>query len=549
MSFLVDIFGYLSILLHGSVLVTQSMALGGTIFLLCLARPLRNIVPASERLIPRTAALAGWSAAALAASETMNVVLQVAVIAATVSLPVSNVLSANFAVAGMVKVAAALLMAWLLLRRERTSGAILVGLGVVVLLAAVATTHAAARLTGNAVLLLAEGLHQLGAAIWIGGIPCFILALSRAVTTSDWREIGSRFSRISMVGVVCLLLSGLTMALFYIGSWQGLYGTAYGVMVMAKVGMFLMLIALGFGNLLVTERLRSSRDAPVLRLRRFAEVEIGIGITVLFTAASLTSVPPAIDLVQDRVSWQEIVARDLSPRLPTLRSPDYDKLGIPALQAQFDREAAVRRSKPMPAFIEGAGDLPPRNAEDIAWSEYNHHWAGIFVMAIGLMAGLNALGLRWCRHWPLLFLGLAAFLFLRSDPEVWPLGSIGFFSSLRDVEVVQHRLFVVLLAAFGWFEWRVRTGRDHRPGAALVFPILTAVGSALLLTHSHQIANVKDQLLIEITHTPLALTGIVAAWSRWLELRLSGRVARNAGFVWPVCFLIIGLLLFFYREA
>ena len=549
MSFLVDIFGYVSILLHGLVLVAQSMALGGILFLLCLARPLVGIVPADERMIPRTSRLAGWSAATLAIAEATNVTLQTAVIVATVSLPTSNVLSANFAVAGMVKIAAAILMAWLLLRRERTPAAILLALGLVELLAAVATTHAAARMSDNAVLLLAEGLHQLGAAIWIGGIPFFILALARAVSSNDWRSIGTRFSRMAMVGVTCLLASGITMSLFYIGSWAGLYGTAYGVMVVAKVGMLLMLLALGFGNFLVTERLRSFADAPILRLRRFAEVEIGIGITVLFTAASLTSVPPAIDLTQDRASWQEIVARDFSPRLPTLRSPDYDKLGIPALQAQFDREAAARRSRPLPAFIEGNGDLPPRNAEDIAWSEYNHHWAGIFVLLIGLFAGLNALGLRWARHWPLLFFGLAGFLLLRSDPEVWPLGDIGFLTSLRDVEVVQHRLFVVLLAAFGWFEWRVRTGRDRRPWAALVFPILTAVGSALLLTHSHQIANVKDQLLIEITHTPLALAGVTAAWARWLELRLSGRVSRVAGYVWPVSFFFIGLLLFFYREA
>jgi putative copper resistance protein D len=56
-------------------------------------------------------------------------------------------------------------------------------------------------------------------------------------------------------------------------------------------------------------------------------------------------------------------------------------------------------------------------------------------------------------------------------------------------------------------------------------------------------------MLIEFTHTPLALAGIVAGWSRWLELRLPGRVASVAGWVWPVCFVFIGLLLFFYREA
>jgi putative copper resistance protein D len=43
-----------------------------------------------------------------------------------------------------------------------------------------------------------------------------------------------------------------------------------------------------------------------------------------------------------------------------------------------------------------------------------------------------------------------------------------------------------------------------------VFPLMVAAGAALLLTHSHAIASVKDQLLIEITHTPLALAGAAA---------------------------------------
>jgi len=41
----------------------------------------------------------------------------------------------------------------------------------------------------------------------------------------------------------------------------------------------------------------------------------------------------------------------------------------------------------------------------------------------------------------------------------------------------------------------------------------------------------------------------VAGWSRWLELRLKGRVSAVAGWVWPSCFVVIGLLLVFYREA
>ncbi|MGI3776599.1 MAG: copper resistance D family protein, partial [Janthinobacterium lividum] len=359
-----------------------------------------------------------------------------------------------------------------------------------------------------------------------------------------------RFSHVSLAGVGAILLSGITMAVFYIGSWSGLYGTAYGVMVCTKVAMFLMLLGLGFANSRVTARLaRGGGAAAVPRMKRFAEVEIGIGITIFFTAASLTSVPPAIDLAQDRVTFAEIVERN-TPQWPVLRSPGHDRLAIPALQHRLDAEAAAKSAEPLPAFIEGGGDLPPRNADDILWSEYNHHWSGLFVLALGLLALVHQAGARWARHWPLVFLGLGGFLLVRSDPEVWPMGDIGWFDAFRDVEVVQHRLFVVVIVVFALFEWAVRTGRLRSHGAALVFPLMCATGSALLFTHSHAIANVKDQLLIELTHTPIALGGIVAGWSRWLQLRLPpGRTTRIAGWVWPICFILIGVALLLYREA
>ena len=55
----------------------------------------------------------------------------------------------------------------------------LLAAGIVELVAATLTTHAAARLSDSALLLAVELLHQLGAAIWIGGIPCFVMALAR----------------------------------------------------------------------------------------------------------------------------------------------------------------------------------------------------------------------------------------------------------------------------------------------------------------------------------------------------------------------------------
>ena len=550
MTLLVDLFGYLAIIIHGVVISAQSMAVGGVVFLVFLAQPRAWMLgPAGPAVLRDAVRLTLWGAVGLAAAEAARIALDGAVLTATLDLGLAKVLTADFALAGEVKIAAALLLAALLgMFGGRVPAAVLIGLAVVMLAAAAATTHAAARLEDREILLAVTTLHLLGAAIWIGGIPSFVAALARVRERAGWRVVGERFSRLSMIGVGCILVSGAVMSWFYIGDLKGFYGTAYGVMVGAKVAMFLALLGLGFGNFLSVRHMSRDRTAPAGRLRGFAEAEIGIGFTVFFAAASLTSVPPAVDLTQDRVSLTEIVERN-TPHMPRLVSPDHDSLTLPALQAKLDAEAAAQAAKPAPAFVPGAGEIAPRNAEDIAWSEYNHHWSGLFVLAIGLLALLHRAGFGPAKHWPLVFLGLAAFLFVRSDPEVWPLGTIGFFESLRDVEVLQHRFFVVLIVVFGLFEWRVRAGGWQNRKAALVFPLVTAIGGAALLTHSHAIANVKEQLLVELSHTPLALAGIAAGWSRWLELRLEPPESRIAGWVWPACFVLVAAILLMYREA
>jgi putative copper resistance protein D len=549
MALLVDLFGYLSVVLHGCTIVAQSMALGGVLFLLLLVRPLAAQLAAAPLITRDTLRIAGWAAVALVLCEAATVAMQAAVLTDTVDLPLWRALTAQSALAGLTKIAAACVLAGLLLGTGRRAPARwLLAAAAVELAAATMTTHAVARLDHRAALLAVSALHQFGAAIWIGGIPCFLAALGRVNDGLSWRRIGARFSRMSMAGVACIIVSAYVLAQFYIAEWDAVYGTAYGVMVSAKAVMFAALLLLGLGNFLTVERLRRNPAMSVLRLRRFAEVEIGIGITIFFAAAGLTSAPPAVDLLHDRVSWQ-LVAERSAPAWPRLISPEHDTLALPALQAKLDAEAAGPAAPAARAFVPGSGNVPARNAADIAWSEFNHNWAGIFVLMVGLLALADRAGLACARHWPLLFLVMAAALFVRSDPEVWPIGPNGFWESLRDVEVLQHKLLVLFLALFGLFEWQVRLRGARRSWTPYVFPLVCAVGSAALLTHSHNIANVKDQLLIEITHTPLALFGLGAAWARWLELRLDAGGARIAGWAWPVCFVLVGLTLLDYREA
>src|SRR4030095_6007767 len=146
----------------------------------------------------------------------------------------------------------------------------------------------------------------------------------------------------------------------------------------AKVILFGVLLLLGGMNFRAVRRYCMS---PVLlkRLRCLAEAEGGIAFTVSLAAASLTSVPPAVDLQGDRLSPLEIRDR-MSPRLPRLKSPDATELSEPTLQTINNEKAA---GDPVPqSFIAGGTATHPNTPADIAWSEYNHHWSGLMVFAI-----------------------------------------------------------------------------------------------------------------------------------------------------------------------
>ena len=469
---------------------------------------------------------------------------------ATADLPLADVVGADFFLAGLVAIAAALLVFWIIRRPNLKAAWYVLIPGAIVIAASAMTSHAAARLEYRPALVAADFLHQAAAGVWIGGIPYFLICLH--LCRDDGRAFAAvcaRFSQICLLAVAVLTLAGIGMGLVYVDSIAAIYGTAYGVMLAAKVAFFAMLLGLGFMNNRITARLQRDPAAPAYRLKRFAEVEIGIGLTVFFVAASFTSQPPAADLRDQRVTFAEIVSR-MAPEIPTLSSPDLASLSLPQLQAKLDAEAARQAKPAAPAFVPGGGEPAPSNAADILWSEYNHHWSGLFVLAIGLLGiAEKSRHAHWARHWPLIFLALAAFLTIRSDPEVWPLGNIGLIESLKEADVLQHRIFVLLIIIFGLFEWGVRTGRIASRKAALVFPLMTAIGGALLMAHSHALANVRDELLVEVTHVPLAILGVVAGWARWLEIRLPPGERAAPGWTWCICFCLIGLLLLDYRES
>jgi putative copper resistance protein D len=547
MAQLLDLFGFLSVLLRAMTLVAQTLAVGGVVFALVVARPLRLAEDNSgQAALSSLRPLVVWSALGLAVVQIILISVNSAALMATAELSLGEVVGANFFRAGEVMIAASLGLALIAHFQLRRVWHWALALAVVIIGASVMTSHAASRLTDRAPLAIATGLHQAAAAVWIGGLPCLLLALSRCSDEDVRRTLTRRFSRLALACVSVLAAAGLTLSFFYIDAVDAVYGTAYGVMVSAKVLLFGTLLLLGALNFFTVRRLGVVPTSRLNRLRRLAEVEVGVGFTVILAAASLTSVPPAADLTVDRVSLTEIGVR-MAPRRPRLRSPGLEELQAPTRQTPQKGAAGA----PIPqSFVPGQTATYVNTPADIAWSEYNHHWAGLMVLVAGLLQLTWSAGrAKWARHWPLVFLALAAFIFVRADPENWPLGPNGFWASFGDPEVLQHRAYAALTVALGLFEWAVRTGRIHSERAALVFPLICALGGALLLTHSHSLGNVKEELLAELTHVPLALLGVTAGWARWLELRLPPADRRIPSFVRPVCFVLVGILLLLYREG
>src|SRR6266702_1526131 len=124
-------------------------------------------------------------------------------------------------------------------------------------------------------------------------------------------------------------------------------------------------------------------------LKRFGEAEIGIGVTVILAAASLTSLPPAADLTQDRVTGAEIYAR-MTPRPPRLSSPAKKDLPEEVYAAQ--KRAFEMGSLSTESFVPGHFCSRANAPAEKAWSEYNHHWAGIIVLSVGFSRFLRKPG-------------------------------------------------------------------------------------------------------------------------------------------------------------
>ena len=534
---------YLDSLIGGVDLTFYSIAIGGLIWGLFVLRPWDDETHYNTTLLEKTVNLIHFGSKALVITQLGKIGLKIWLMAVTLGKsPFPAFFNTVQFQAGMARALSAfalfLFIKYALKQNYRSKKHwIQAALTILPLIISAAwLVHGASRLEDRGLLMTLTVSHQIAAAAWVGGIfqllALWHLKKHNVVAVEVWPLLLKRFAIVGMAAVAGLVVTGTPLAWYYIRTFQGFIGAGYGNLLTVKI--IMMGLALGFAwlNRQAVEEYFSSRSLYALtaRVPYYIEAETLILLTILFTAASLASQPPAVDIPHLTATWEEVLNM-FHPRIPRWESPTHEAL----LAGEAGRVAIV-------------GQVPSEAAT--AWSDYNHNISGIFLTTMSLFAMLSYSSRfhRWARFWPVGFMALGIFLFFRSDAESWPLGPIGFWdSTFNNGEVLQHRIATLLVFVLGLMEVRARIKNDQ--GALpYVFPILAAFGGMMLLAHSHVGFEAKTAFLIQVGHTLMGVFSLILACGRWLELKLDSPGKNIAGFISVFALFQIGLILIFYRE-
>jgi putative copper resistance protein D len=207
------------------------------------------------------------------------------------------------------------------------------------------------------------------------------------------------------------------------------------------------------------------------------------------------------------------------------------------------------------AHARASDDAWEGSATGIAYSERNHHIAGLLVVIMGLAEFTHVFrfpSLRWARLLlpsALIFSGL--FLLIWSDHEAWPIGSLSFVETFLggDHEILQHKIYGILALMVGSVELFRRLGRIGHKAWASPLPLMAIVGGLMLFGHSHGFHPSAQKIAMH--HAIMGTMAITAGSSKLVSMwmRPSERSgSTNWEWVWVSLILLIGTQLLLYSE-
>ncbi len=191
----------------------------------------------------------------------------------------------------------------------------------------------------------------------------------------------------------------------------------------------------------------------------------------------------------------------------------------------------------------------------VAYSEFNHHLAGLFVLLIGfseMAQALRSLSLGWARMLlPTALLGTAAFLLIWSDHQAWPIGPLSFAETFfgNDQEILQHKTYGLLALTVGLIELYRRLDRLPHASWLIPLPLFAMIGGIMLFTHSHGAHPSAEKIAMH--HAVMGTLAISAGSSKlasaWRGMFLGWSRTRWET-IWAGLILLIGLQLLVYSE-
>jgi copper transport protein len=133
-------------------------------------------------------------------------------------------------------------------------------------------------------------VHVAAASLWIGGLVVLVGLLLRRADERELRAILPEWSRWAALAVTALLLAGLVQAVVEIGVPEALVTTAYGRLLLVKLGLVAVVIMVaGYSRRLVRQRLGASRPGA---MRIAVAAEAAVLAAVLAMSAMLVQTTP-----------------------------------------------------------------------------------------------------------------------------------------------------------------------------------------------------------------------------------------------------------------